>query len=361
MALIPSTRYPAQIDTSDAGYPHGKARNAGSFQDGTGTPLEKDWLNDLFGFLQSLLDFASITPSGDPDEVGASQYLDAVDAVAVSHSLENAVIYNVESTELRFTKILRIQSGGSLIGAAGSIVDFDTVKVNTLTERTPERSVKVKEDFLGGSYDGAGNIVHSDHTWRTTSSGTVSASVNGGTPKNPGQLIISLGGGSTLNEFAFCLGATTATPVELDSIGTATMVVRVDDDAGNLATSFRFGFAANMGAANGAGNAVFVLYNPAFGADWFVYRNRGGTQAFLPTGVPYVSGEYITARFIQNASNGLDVEINGTVVTTIALANLPIGDGTFGAAMEGSPADAGASTVFVDLMAWQAPTLARSG
>lgn len=81
MAIIPGTRYPAQTD-ADTDYPHGKARNSGSFQDGTGTPLEKDWLNDLWGFNQALLAAASITPSGDPDKVGASQYLAALMKIA---------------------------------------------------------------------------------------------------------------------------------------------------------------------------------------------------------------------------------------------------------------------------------------
>lgn len=83
MALIPSAQYPAQTDT-DPAYPQGKARNAGSFQDGTGTPFEKAWLNDLWGFLQSLLANASIAPTGDPDEVGASQYLDGVTYIATA-------------------------------------------------------------------------------------------------------------------------------------------------------------------------------------------------------------------------------------------------------------------------------------
>lgn len=81
MALIPSARYPGQIDVA-AAYPQGKARNAGSFQDGTGTPLEKDWVNDSFGFQQALLAEAAIVPSGNPDAVGASQYLDALLAIA---------------------------------------------------------------------------------------------------------------------------------------------------------------------------------------------------------------------------------------------------------------------------------------
>lgn len=81
MAIVPSTKYTGQIDTSDLdAYPHGKAKNVVTAGDGSGTPLEKDWVNDLWGFLQSLLDIASITPSGDPDEVGASDYLDAMEA-----------------------------------------------------------------------------------------------------------------------------------------------------------------------------------------------------------------------------------------------------------------------------------------
>jgi hypothetical protein len=83
MALIPSAQYPSQTD-ADAAYPQGKARNAGAFQDGTGTPLEKSWINDIWGYLQSLLAEAEITPSGVPDEVGASDYLDATLALAAN-------------------------------------------------------------------------------------------------------------------------------------------------------------------------------------------------------------------------------------------------------------------------------------
>jgi hypothetical protein len=83
MALVPSAQYPSQVD-SDPAYPQGKARNAGTFQDGTGTPLEKSWVNDLWGYLQSLLASAGVTPSGTPDQVGASDYLTATKAVAVT-------------------------------------------------------------------------------------------------------------------------------------------------------------------------------------------------------------------------------------------------------------------------------------
>ncbi len=82
MAAIPSALYGAQVDTSDPAFPLGKARNDTVPGDGTGTPGDKKWVNDIWGFQQALLAAASITASGDPDKVGASQYLEAVRAVA---------------------------------------------------------------------------------------------------------------------------------------------------------------------------------------------------------------------------------------------------------------------------------------
>lgn len=78
MAIAPKDEYPGQTITSDPAYPQGKARNVTVSGDGTGTPWEERLVNDIFGFQQALLEAASITPSGSPDEVGASQYLDAV-------------------------------------------------------------------------------------------------------------------------------------------------------------------------------------------------------------------------------------------------------------------------------------------
>lgn len=81
MAIDPSAEYPGQIITGLPGYPLGKAVNVAVSGDGTGTPLEAKWVSDLFGWEQALLAAAGITPSGDPDEVGASDYLDALEAL----------------------------------------------------------------------------------------------------------------------------------------------------------------------------------------------------------------------------------------------------------------------------------------
>ncbi len=78
MALKPKETYPDQVDGSDPEYPQGKARNHSVPGDPTGTPLEKEWVNDLWGFQQALLAEAAIEASGNPDKVGVSQYLQAL-------------------------------------------------------------------------------------------------------------------------------------------------------------------------------------------------------------------------------------------------------------------------------------------
>jgi hypothetical protein len=118
MALIPSSRYPGQIDI-DPAYPYGKARNAGSYQDGTGTPTEKDRVNDIFGFQQALLVAANITPSGDPDTATASQYLDAVRAISVDSTLARNL---TRALTLRPLDLNGVTPSTSLyLGAAGGL------------------------------------------------------------------------------------------------------------------------------------------------------------------------------------------------------------------------------------------------
>lgn len=80
MALDLTIRYPGQIDTTTdpTGYPYGKPKNKSTAVSQDGTPLEKDIVGDVVGFEQALLKQAGITPSGNPDKVGASQYLQAL-------------------------------------------------------------------------------------------------------------------------------------------------------------------------------------------------------------------------------------------------------------------------------------------
>lgn len=125
MAIRPIDLYPGQVDAA-SGYPHGKARNAGAFQDGTGTPLEKRWLNDLWGFLQALLAAGGITPSGVPDEVGASDYVDALRALAIDATVRRNVRRALTMRAVNFTGIT--PSGGSgFVGAVSILGGSETL------------------------------------------------------------------------------------------------------------------------------------------------------------------------------------------------------------------------------------------
>lgn len=78
MAINPQSQYPGKINPGDANYPYGSARNVTVPGDGTGTPWEAALVNDLLGFQQAILSRASIVPTGSPEKVGASQYLDGL-------------------------------------------------------------------------------------------------------------------------------------------------------------------------------------------------------------------------------------------------------------------------------------------
>jgi hypothetical protein len=82
MAVSPVALFPSNVSTSDpTGYPYGKAQNISAPGAGDGTPREATMHNDVLGFQQALLSAADIVPSGTPDKVGASQYLQALRAL----------------------------------------------------------------------------------------------------------------------------------------------------------------------------------------------------------------------------------------------------------------------------------------
>lgn len=78
--LILTDRYPLQVDT-DPDYPQGKARNRTSPGDGTGTPWEKDLVNEFIGSMQALVAAGGVTPSGTGERVGSSDVVLAISAL----------------------------------------------------------------------------------------------------------------------------------------------------------------------------------------------------------------------------------------------------------------------------------------
>lgn len=208
MSLIPSDRYPGQID-SDAGYPQGKARNSGSFQDGTGTPLEKDWVNDIWGFLQALLAESAITPSGDPDEVGASQYLEAVQtliAAVPGRLLTRTVLDSGSSTtfnhhaDAKTCRIRGIGAGAAAGGAAAAAGSFGSGGGSgTYGEKTFSIAAPTSTYTVGAA--GAGVSANNgndggDSTWTHDSSTVTLPGGKGGIMNNSGAAVAVQAGGA---------------------------------------------------------------------------------------------------------------------------------------------------------------------
>ncbi len=81
MALDLGNTYGPGTDPDTAAYPYGLPRNITVPGDGTGFPLEKAWVKDVYGFLHGLLISAAIVPSGTADTVLASDYRDALEAL----------------------------------------------------------------------------------------------------------------------------------------------------------------------------------------------------------------------------------------------------------------------------------------
>lgn len=78
MALNRSTRYPGRFATATSAHPQGAFKNRTSPTSQDGSYLEADWANDWDGFFGSLLSAAGLTPNGNVDAVGASQYYSAL-------------------------------------------------------------------------------------------------------------------------------------------------------------------------------------------------------------------------------------------------------------------------------------------
>lgn len=78
MALQRDTLYAGRFSTATTAHPQGAFKNRTTPTAQDGSYLEKDWLNDWDGFFGSLLSNAGLTPNGNVDAVGASQYYTAL-------------------------------------------------------------------------------------------------------------------------------------------------------------------------------------------------------------------------------------------------------------------------------------------
>lgn len=119
-------RYPGQVSTTDPNYPQGKARNRTTPGDGSGTPFEADMLNDIWGFLQSLIQQSGITPSGSPDHANVSQLAEAIRQLTRRHGA-SWVLDNVSAAAgANYVMTEQTVTEGAAFGTEYSLATGDT-------------------------------------------------------------------------------------------------------------------------------------------------------------------------------------------------------------------------------------------
>ena len=145
MAIRPETRYPGKINAGDANYPQGSARDVIVPGDGTGTPLKAGWLNDLWGLLQKMLVVGGISPSGNPDTILASDYMDALNLI-----YQRSLMYDDSGAADAY--VLGATSGATVAAYFdGMICRFRTTNPNTGAATVDVDGIGVKNITAYGS------------------------------------------------------------------------------------------------------------------------------------------------------------------------------------------------------------------
>jgi len=149
MATIPKNDYTTRVDSTDPNFPQGKAINLVGAVVGTGTPVEEKWVNDVWGFQQAILNEANITPSGAPDQVGTSQYLDSLKKI---HKEDQLTTLELISNTTSYVVGTVITTSGFTTAGDGGKGDW---KQNGTTAQTPSQSpAQLSKALLN---DGSGN------------------------------------------------------------------------------------------------------------------------------------------------------------------------------------------------------------
>jgi len=100
MALQRDVKYSGRYDAATSAQPQGAFKNRTSPSSEDGSYMEKDWLNDWSAYMSSLLVNAGITPNNNVDEVGASQYYDALTSLFLQQSNNLSDLDNVSTARI---------------------------------------------------------------------------------------------------------------------------------------------------------------------------------------------------------------------------------------------------------------------
>lgn len=151
MALKLNERYPGRFNSPTVQYPQGSFKNRTAPGAKDGSYLEQDWANDVLAFLSSLLSGASITPNGNVDTVGASQYYTALQSIIGSGTLLKA--NNLSDLPNKATARTNLELlGAALLGVASNAQMATGTSTTLLPTVAAVMSIFSKRSFTTADY-----------------------------------------------------------------------------------------------------------------------------------------------------------------------------------------------------------------
>ena len=342
MAQIPTNDYGSRVDSTDPSMPQGKAKNIVGTTQGTGTPLEANWVNDDWGFKQAILKEAGITPSGIPDNAADSQYLEGLkDIISINNLSLPYVFETIEDMEsisnlLPTGKVINITELGvsfKVISGVGTVNGINIRASDTLDQSyeliiLSEMHINAFGAKCDGSAETTGLLqtalsltnIRMDDTCVyeareesiQVSSAARSLKLNGGTliinqiyaDTLAPNLQIDLGGGKLSQ------GMRIATVAVETVAGSNTIVV---DDASDLVVGGKLSSSWGVGGEfplNGVTGITILEIN---GNTVTLSEDMTGVTATLPVGL--VIGDFDNSAFLSSDRGGFIVK-NGEVTLT---------------------------------------------
>jgi len=154
-----SVRYTNATPPNPLTYPYGSFKNESSPGALDGTEYEKDWPDDILGFMTKLINYAAIIPSGNPENIGASDCFDALRSIfndfiyfddQGTGTPNNIVIISVGAAPVAYFdgQIILFKAATSNLGAA-------TVQINGLAAKSltnADGSALIAADIKAGRY-----------------------------------------------------------------------------------------------------------------------------------------------------------------------------------------------------------------
>ena len=201
MALIRSTTYPGRFTPPTTEQPQGAFKNRTTPSSADGSFLEQRWVNDWSGLFSSILDAASITPNGTVDEVGSSQYFDALLQVIQTQSAPPGEIkefamqtvptgyFEADGSEKsRVTEAALFAAIGTTYGSGDGSTTFNLPDYRGVFRRGWDhgRGIDAGRAF-GDLQDGA--FAEHGHTYALTGANGLTSGTSGSFPTGSGTII----------------------------------------------------------------------------------------------------------------------------------------------------------------------------